>query len=59
MSPTPRSGRLRYEAPVLARILDGTKLVAKLPAPLAKGAIVVISGTDGDNHMISSRYIIN
>lgn len=39
--------------------VDGKKLVAKLAAPLAKGAVVVITGTDGDNHMISSRYVIN
>ena len=39
--------------------VDGKKLVAKIAAPLAKGAVVVITGTDGDNHTISSRYVIN
>ena len=39
--------------------VDGNKLVAKIAAPLGKGAVVVITGTDGDNHMISSRYVIN
>lgn len=39
--------------------VDGTKLVAKLAAPLGKGAVVVITGTDSDKHMISSRYVLN
>ena len=40
-------------------VVDGKRLVAKIAAPLGKGAVVVITGTDGDNHMISSRYVIN
>lgn len=40
-------------------VVDGKKLVAKLAAPLGKGAIVVVSGTGGDNHIISSRYVID
>lgn len=38
--------------------IEGQKLVAKLAAPLAKGAVVVITGTDSDGHVISSRYVI-
>lgn len=40
-------------------VVDGKRLVAKIAAPLGKGAVVVITGTDGDNHMISSRYVVN
>lgn len=36
----------------------GTKLVGKLAAPLAAGAIVVITGKDDHGHAISSRYVI-
>lgn len=36
-----------------------TKLVAKLAAPLAKGAIVVLTGKDDHGDAISSRYVIN
>lgn len=43
----------------VAFAVDGKKLVAKTAAPLGKGAIVVITGTDGGNHMISSRYVVN
>jgi hypothetical protein len=36
----------------------GEKLVGKLPAPLAKGAIVVISGKDDHGDVVSARYSI-
>lgn len=36
----------------------GKKLVAKLPAPLDKGAIVVLSGKDDHGEPISARYVI-
>jgi hypothetical protein len=34
----------------------GEKLVAKLPAPLAKGAIVVITGKDHHGHRLNARF---
>jgi cytochrome c-type biogenesis protein CcmE len=37
---------------------DGKKLVAKLPAPLEKGAIVVLSGKDHHGDQFSARYVI-
>ena len=36
----------------------GQKLVAKLPAPLEKGAIVVLSGKDHHGDRINARYVI-
>jgi hypothetical protein len=37
---------------------DGKKLVAKLPEPLAKGAIVVLSGKDDHGHRLNARHVI-
>lgn len=37
---------------------DGKKLVGKLPAPLGKGAIVVLSGKDDHGDVISARYVL-
>ena len=37
---------------------DGKKLVAKLPAPLDKGAIVVLTGKDHHGDQLSARYVI-
>ena len=37
---------------------DGKKLVAKLPAPLGKGAIVVLSGKDHHGDRFNARYTI-
>jgi hypothetical protein len=37
---------------------DGKKLVARLPAPLDKGAIVVISGKDHHGDRFNARYVI-
>jgi hypothetical protein len=36
----------------------GKKLVAKLPAPLDKGAIVVLSGKDHHGDRFNARYVI-
>ena len=36
----------------------GEKLVAKLPAPLEKGAIVVLTGKDHHGDQFNSRYVI-
>jgi hypothetical protein len=36
----------------------GTKLVATLPAPLDKGAIVVVTGKDSHGDRFSARYVI-
>jgi hypothetical protein len=36
----------------------GKKLVAKLPAPLDKGAIVVLSGKDHHGDRFNSRYVL-
>ena len=38
---------------------DDKKLVAKLAEPLAKGAIVVLTGKDDHGDAISARYVIN
>ena len=38
---------------------DGKRLVAKLPAPLAKGAIVVLTGKDHHGDSFNARYVIN
>ena len=45
--------------PVELKDADGKKLVGTLAAPLAKGAIVVLTGKDDHGHSISSRYVIN
>jgi cytochrome c-type biogenesis protein CcmE len=37
---------------------DGKKLVAKLPAPLEKGAIVVLTGKDHHGDQFNARYVI-
>jgi hypothetical protein len=37
---------------------DGKKLVAKLPAPLGKGTIVVLSGKDHHGDRFNARYVI-
>jgi hypothetical protein len=37
---------------------DGKKFVAKLPAPLSKGAIVVLTGKDDHGDAINARYVI-
>lgn len=37
---------------------DGKRLVGKLDAPLAKGAIVVITGTDHHGDKFNTRYVI-
>jgi hypothetical protein len=37
---------------------DGKRLVAKLPAPLAKGAIVVLTGKDEHGDQFNARYVI-
>jgi len=36
----------------------GVKLIAKLPAPLEKGAIVVLTGKDHHGDQLSARYVI-
>ena len=38
--------------------VPGKKLVAKLPAPLGKGAIVVLTGKDDHGDVISARYVL-
>ena len=38
---------------------DGKKMVGKLPAPLGKGAIVVLTGKDDHGDVISARYVLN
>lgn len=38
--------------------VKGQKLVAKLPAPLEKGAIVVLTGKDHHDDQINARYVI-
>lgn len=45
--------------PVELKEAAGDKLVGKLPAPLAKGAIVVLTGKDDHGDAISARYVIN
>ncbi|HEX5958228.1 MAG TPA: hypothetical protein VFY92_06170 [Hyphomicrobiaceae bacterium] len=37
---------------------DGKKLTAKLPSPLEKGAIVVLSGKDDHGERFTARYVI-
>ena len=37
---------------------DGNRLVAKLPAPLSKGAILVLIGKDAHGDQFNSRYVI-
>jgi hypothetical protein len=37
---------------------DGKRLVAKLPAPLEKGAIVVLTGKDDHGDRFNARYVI-
>lgn len=37
---------------------DGKRLVAKLAAPLDKGAIVVLSGKDDHGDPLNARYVI-
>jgi hypothetical protein len=38
---------------------DGKKLVAKLPAPVDKGTIVVLTGKDHHGDLFNARYVIN
>jgi hypothetical protein len=38
---------------------NGKRLVAKLAAPLGKGAIVVLTGKDHHGNAVSARYVIN
>ena len=38
---------------------ENTKLVGKLEAPLAPGAIVVLTGKDDHGDVLSARYTIN
>ena len=38
---------------------DGKKMVGKLPAPVGKGAIVVLTGKDDHGDVISARYVLN
>ncbi len=40
-------------------IVEGKKLVAKLAAPLGKGAIVVVTGKDDHGHAVNARYVID
>jgi len=37
---------------------QGKKLIAKLPAPLDRGAIVVLSGKDHHGDQFNARYVI-
>lgn len=37
---------------------QGKKLVAKLPAPLDKGAVVVLTGKDHHGDQFNARYVI-
>ncbi len=37
---------------------QGEKLIAKLPAPLDKGAIVVLTGKDHHGDQFNARYVI-
>jgi hypothetical protein len=37
---------------------DGDRFVARLAAPLAKGAIVVITGKGDHGDVVSARYVI-
>ena len=38
---------------------NGKRLVAKLAAPLGKGAIVVLTGKDHHGDAVSARYVMN
>lgn len=38
--------------------VKGEKLVAKLPAPLEKGTIVVLTGKDDHGERLNARYVI-
>ena len=38
---------------------NGKKMVGKLPAPVGKGAIVVLTGKDDHGDVISARYVLN
>ena len=38
---------------------DGKRLVAKLAAPLGKGAIVVLTGKDHHGDQFNTRYVLN
>ena len=38
---------------------NGKRLVAKLAAPLGKGAIVVLTGKDHHGDALSARYVVN
>ena len=38
--------------------VKGEKLVAKLPAPLEKGAIVVLTGKDDHGHQLNARHVV-
>lgn len=40
-------------------VVEGKKLVAKLAAPLGKGAIVVVTGKDDHGHAVNARYVID
>jgi hypothetical protein len=42
----------------IAFALDGNIFVARLAAPLAKGAIVVITGKGDHGDVVSARYVI-
>lgn len=37
---------------------DGKRLVGKLSAPLAKGAVVVVTGKDHHGDAVNARYVI-
>jgi hypothetical protein len=39
--------------------VKGQKLIAKLPSPLEKGAIVVLTGKDHHGDRFNARYVIN
>ena len=43
---------------VVFAVAGPTKLVAKLPAALGKGAIVVLSGKDHHGDAISARHVV-
>ena len=40
-------------------VVEGQNLVAKLPAPLGKGAVVVLTGKDSHGDVFNARYVIN
>ena len=39
--------------------VENKKLVGQLASPLAKGAIVVLTGKDHHGHAITARYVLN